>query len=274
MADFLTDNKLKVNDDKTHMLVMTTWQKRRHVDTDSTRILTPSIIIKPSSTERLLGAEIHQDMGWREHILDSDNSLVKSLNKRLGAVKKVEKLASFRTRKMIATGIFMSKLIYLMPLWAGCQDYLVKALQVIQNKAARSVAKMGIFTPTRTLLKACGWMSVRQLMAYHSIILLHKTLSIKAPEYLYKKVTAGGQFSHKTRQAAECPAEFSFIVQHPTNNGKIRQADGNKMGISKKGWCWRSIEMYNTLPTNLRLEQKLPKFKTRLKKWVEQNIDI
>ena len=153
----------------------------------------------------------------------------------------------------------MSKLIYLMPLWAGCQDYLVKALQVIQNKAARSVAKMDIFTPTRALLKVCGWMSVRQLMAYHSIILLHKTLSTKAPEYLYKKVTAGGQFSYKTRQAAECPAEFSFTVHHPTNNGTIRQAgSGNKLGMSKNGWCWRSVEMYNTLPTNLRLEQKLP----------------
>ena len=76
MADFLTDNKLKVNDEKTHMLVMTTRQKRRHVDTDFTRIFTPSSTITPSCTERLLGAEIHQN-------------LVKSLNKRLGALKKV-----------------------------------------------------------------------------------------------------------------------------------------------------------------------------------------
>ena len=51
MADFLTDNRLKVNDDKTHMLVMTSRQKRRHADTDSTRILTPS---STSRTERLL----------------------------------------------------------------------------------------------------------------------------------------------------------------------------------------------------------------------------
>ena len=111
-------------------------------------------------------------------------------------------------------------------------------------------------------------------MAYHSIILLHKTLATKTPEYLYKKVSAGGQFTYKTRQAAECPAEFSFTVQHPTNNGTIRQAGGNKLGMSKNGWCWRSVQMYNTLPTNLRLEQKLSTFKTRLKNWVEENIDI
>jgi hypothetical protein len=47
----------------------------------------------------------------------------------------------------------MSKLIYLMPLWSGCEDYLVMCLQVVQNKAARTVAKRNIFKPTRTLMK-------------------------------------------------------------------------------------------------------------------------
>ena len=63
MADFLTDNKLKVNDDKTHMLVMTTRQKRRFVATESTRIHTPTSTISPTTTERLLGAEIHHNLG-------------------------------------------------------------------------------------------------------------------------------------------------------------------------------------------------------------------
>ena len=55
VADFLTNNKLKVNDDKTHLLVMTTRQKRRHVDTNTVGISTPSGTVFPTSTERLLG---------------------------------------------------------------------------------------------------------------------------------------------------------------------------------------------------------------------------
>ena len=51
MADFLTDNKLKVNDDKTHMLVMTTRQKRRHVDTSSARIIPPSSTLTPQEMD-------------------------------------------------------------------------------------------------------------------------------------------------------------------------------------------------------------------------------
>ena len=274
VADFLTDNKLKVNDDKTHLMVMTTRQKRRHVDTSTNVINTPSEIITPSSTERLLGAEVHHDLRWREHILDSEKSVVKSLNQRAGALKKIKNKASFKTRKMVATGIFMSKLIYLMPLWSGCEDYLVNALQVVQNKAARTVAKLSVFTSTRVLLKTCGWLSVKQLMAYHSLVLLHKTLEHQAPAYLFKKVTMAGQFHYQTRQTASCPSEFSFSVQHPSDNGTVRQVSGTRLGISRQGWCWRSVELYNTLPTDLRLERKLTNFKKRLKQWVQLNITI
>ena len=141
-------------------------------------------------------------MKWGEHILKSNTSLVKSLNKRVGALQKIQNLATFKTRKMIGTGIFMSKLIYLMPLWGGCEDYLIRALQVVQNKAARSITKLNIFTPTKTLLKTCQWMSVRQLITYHSLVLLQKTLKMKVPVYLLSKVTAGGNFPYRTSPSA------------------------------------------------------------------------
>ena len=96
MADFLTANKLKVNDDKTHLLVMTNRQKRRHVDTGSMTITTPTAVVKTSSVERLLGAQIHEDMRWKEHIMENEDSLVKSLNQRQGAIKKISKVASFK----------------------------------------------------------------------------------------------------------------------------------------------------------------------------------
>ena len=139
-------------------------------------------------------------MKWKEHILENDDSLMKSLNKKAGALKKISRTASFKTRKMVANGIYMSKLIYLMPVWMGCEDYLVNALQVNLNKVARLVTKLDIFTPTRVLMQQCGWMPVKQLMAYHSLVLLHKTLQQKSPSYLYKKVTSGYQ-QYNTNQA-------------------------------------------------------------------------
>ena len=62
LADFLTDNMLKVNDDKTHLLVMSTRQKRQHRSTSTISIITPTETITPSAVERLLGAQVHEDM--------------------------------------------------------------------------------------------------------------------------------------------------------------------------------------------------------------------
>ena len=78
------------------------------------------------------------------------------------ALKKISKVADFKTRKMLADGLFMSKLVYMIPLWGGCEKFLTKSLQVVQNKAARTITKMGIYTPVKTLLKQCGWISINQ----------------------------------------------------------------------------------------------------------------
>ena len=154
-------------------------------------------------------------------------------------------MASFRTRKMIANGVFMSKLIYLMPVWMGCEEYLVNALQVCQNKAARTVTRLDRFTSTKVLLLQCGWLSVRQLMLYHSLVLLYKTIKHKKPEFLHQKVTSG---SHKPR---------------------TRQATARR-----KSWCWSSVYWYNQLPLNLQSEAKLQIFKSRLKHWILVNLDL
>ena len=114
-------------------------------------------------------------------------------------MKQVSKVVSFKTRKLLANGIFISKLIYFMPVWMGCDDYLVNALQVCQIKAARLVTKLDRFTPTKVLMQQCGWLSVKQLMIYHSLVLLHKVFINQ--KLVYQKITAGPP-QPNTRQAA------------------------------------------------------------------------
>ena len=87
-------------------------------------IRTPTGVITPTQTEKLLGAVVHQDLKWTDHILHDGESLVKVLSTRLGALKKVCKVANFKNRKMIAEGLIMSKLSYLIPLWSGSETYL------------------------------------------------------------------------------------------------------------------------------------------------------
>ena len=135
---------------------------------------------------------------------------------------------------------------------------MVRSLQVVQNKAARVVARLSIFTPTKTLMLTFGWLSVRQLLVYHSLVLLYRTLANHKPDYLYRKIRSGGDFIYRTRQAA---------------NGTIRKRPGSTLDLSRQSWDWKSIEVYNTLPQSLRSEKKLTNFKKRLKDWIKKNVE-
>ena len=121
---------------------------------------------------------------------------------------------------------------------------------------------------------ACGWLSVRQLLVYHSLVLLYRTVQMQMPLYLFSKVKAGGDYTYRTRQAATFPPGFSFGVSHPTDSGSIRPGSYPKLDMTKQSWSSKSVEIFNTLPSTLRLEKKLVNFKTRLKEWIKLNVPI
>ena len=68
MADFLGFNCLKVNDDNTHTLVMTTSQLRRKRNNLNILVEIGEELSQPSEVERLLGAYVHMNLKWGEMI--------------------------------------------------------------------------------------------------------------------------------------------------------------------------------------------------------------
>ena len=117
LSDFLVSNRLKLNDDKTHLMVLTTSQKRRRNICDlQVTITTPTKTVTATPVERLLGGWIDQDLKWAEHILHNKESLVRGLTTRVSALKMVCKAAPLKVRKIIVDGIFTSKLSYLISL--------------------------------------------------------------------------------------------------------------------------------------------------------------
>ena len=258
MSDFLVSNQLKLNDDKTNLMVFTTSQKRPSLmQLNPVQIETPTEVIESSEVEKLLGAWLHQNMKWAEHVSGNKESLVRSLSVRVGALQQVCKVAAFKNRKMIADGIFMNKLVYIIPLWGASAKSLIKSLQILQNKAARAVTKLDWNTPTEVLLKQCGWLSVHQLYVYHSLILTHKVMQAKAPRYLYSKFNTN--YFYQTRQAA---------------SGKIRSTRTPELDLARDSFSWRAAEFYNDLPIQIRSIQTLTNFKKATRLWIKQNVDL
>ena len=257
IANYMSRNKLVLNTEKTHLLVMASRAGHRaHQNYDIT-LNTGTEIIKPVECEKLLGAIISNDMEWNLHVRDHEKSMFRILTSRVNALSKVCKLGDFKTRKLIANGMFMSNLISLIQLWSGTSEFLLTFLQVIQNRAARLVTKLSWDTRTEVLLNQLGWLSVRQLAYFHSLVLIYKTKQNGKPVYFKEKFSK----------------EFPRVTRLSTGNGiKVEQKIRNR--LSKPNFSYRSVCHWNELPRELRVIQKLPEFKRRLKEWTKQNVAI
>ena len=164
-----------------------------------------------------------------------------------------------RRRLKVANGIFSSKLCYLIKLWGGCEEYLLNSLQILQNRAARAVTRKFWFTPTRILLADCGWLSVRQLVSYHSIHSAHKMVTSGKPLYMHNALSTIHPL--RSRQAAG-------------GQTRIGENFSSKQGLLHDSFKYRAAKDYNSIPAFLRSTRCLQSFKIKLRKCVRLNIPV
>ena len=251
LEEWMNNNKLVINPDKTHLMVIGSDKATRA--RQQVNIMAGEYCIKPTETEKLLGGHIHQSLKWNEHLATNRSSLIKQLNYRINGLKRVSRNSKLSTRLMIANGAVHSKLVYLITLWGNAQQYLLKAVQVQQLTAARTVCGLQSLRWSRTkLLRTVGWMSIRQLIFYHTVLQAHKTLSTGKPSHLYNSLTS--HYPYQTRGAT---------------SGQIRLSDRTCTRTFK----YRAMDNYNRVPEDIR-KGTLPTVKKKLKLWVIKNVPI
>ena len=235
LEEWINGNKLVINADKTHLLVLGPKKIARKRDLVS--IQAGAFNIKPTESEKLLGCNLHQSMQWNHHLRDSSKSVIKQLTSRINGLKKISKNATFNTRLMVANGAVMSRLVYMISVWGGAQKYLLRALQVQQLNAARTVCGfLSRFWSKRKLLSRVGWLSVRQLIFFHTVLQAHKIITSGKPAGILESIST--QHPYRTRNAT---------------NGRIRYGEhfSGESSLTEASFKHRAVHWYNEVPASV-----------------------
>ena len=91
------------------------------------------------------------------------------------------------------------------------------------------------------------WLTVNQLVAYHTILTVFKIRQTGEPEYL---------------------AQF---LKDDSRQGRII-VPNTTLTLAKKSFVWRGSNCWNSLPLRLRTCKKVGQFKIGAKQWVLENI--
>ena len=121
-------------------------------------------------------------------------------------------------------------------------------LQVMQNKAARIVTLMPPRTNRSLMYDKLGWLTINQLIFYHSVILVFKIRSSGQPEYLAQ------------------------LLKQDSRNSRI-MIPNLALRVAQRSFTMRGSTSWNLLPQIDRDQPKLGSFKKMTKQWILVNIE-
>ena len=244
VSKWMEANKLKLNAEKTHIMTIGTSQRLSTLPR-KLNVNMNSITLKHSETgcESLLGCQVNSNLKWNHNV----DLLLSKLSKRLTALSQIRKFCPLSVRKTVAEGIFMSSLVYCLPLFGGLDKGQLNQLQVMQNKAARIVCGAPPRANRDELFKKVGWLTVSQLLTYHTLIQTFKIRKNDEPLYL------------------------ASILCQDTRNGRIVTQNPN-ISLAASSFCFKASSLWNSLSRNLRSVEKIQSFKKGLKEWVLVNV--
>ena len=149
--------------------------------------------------------------------------LHEKLQTRLAGLMKLKFIVNTKTMKQITEGLFNSVLVYCLPLFGGCDKGEIQATQVLQNKAAQLVTRSPPRTHRNIMYDSLGWLTVNQLITYHTALTVYRIRQSSEPEYLAEQL----QFDNRNSRV---------IVPNL------------KLGLAQKSFCLRGADTWNDLP--------------------------
>ena len=244
VSNWMAENMLKLNADKTHILTLGT-KERLALPGNKVAVHMDGILLEedPTHRETLLGVVIDSDLKWHGQLA----SLTEKLKSRLAGLAHIRHVLPFHLRKIVSEGLFSSVLCYCLPLFGGCDVGELQDLQILQNKAAQLVTLSPPRATRHPMYDRLGWLTVNQLVYYHTVLAVYRIRQCGEPEYLAQSLGNDNINGH--------------IIIKTT-----------RLTLLQKSFKFRGACNWNKLPQSVRNIQRIGQFKKVVQAWIKQNI--
>ncbi len=242
--EWMIANKLKMNTDKTEVMLCGTSSKLKSINVDSADICDDTVSF--SSHVKNLGVFMDQNFNLQIHIS-------KTRQKCYFELRKISHFRPFINEKstiQLIISLVMSKIDYCNCLFYRMSEENFHKLQLVQNHAARLVTKADKRANSLSLLKELHWLPIKQRVSYKVALMVFKCLNDESfPVYLKELITVYTP-TRTLRSADKC------LLVKPKMN---------LVTFGQKSFYHAAPEVWNQLPFNLRSCKVLSIFKKLLK---------
>ena len=241
---WMRENKLKLNEDKTELVIIAPSRQYHKVKFNSITIGDVEVLGSP--TAKNLGAIFDNSMTLNPHI----TSLIKSCNHQLRSIGRARQYLTYEATEKVIHAFISSQLDNGNSLLYGLPDCLIGKLQRVQNTAARILTRTRKFEHITPVLKSLHWLEVSKRIEFKLLTLTHKCLHGKAPHYLEELVT----LHTSSREGLRSSNKDLLVV--PKSKHKT---------MGDRAFAIAAPTLWNQLPFSIRKIDCFDTFKIKLK---------
>ena len=179
------------NPSKTVQMIIT----KKANQNDHPPIYMNNIEIQKVQSHKHLGVILNEKTNWNEHIREIKSKAYKRIN----LMRKLK----FKLNRKVLTTIYLTfirpTLEYADIVWQNIPLYLQDELEQIQLEAARIITGAIKLTSRELLYKETGLVTLSERRRHHRLILFHKMVNKRAPQYLNSLVPPKVSHTYYTR---------------------------------------------------------------------------
>jgi hypothetical protein len=243
---WMTQNKLKLNKDKTEVLVILPFHQSHKCSIDSLTIGGHNV--QTSKCVRNLGVLFDSSMLMKDQI----TSVVKGCNIQVRSIGRIRQYLSFEAASNLIHAFISSRLDYGNSLLSGLPNNSLTKLQRVQNTAARILTKTKKYDHITPILDDLHWLTVPKRIDFKILMLTYKCLNQLAPPYLSELLEIY-QPSRPLRSGTRS------VLKVPRTRLKT---------YGDRAFACKAPRLWNDLPSEIKIAPSLDSFKTKLKSYL------
>ena len=241
VKEWMHDNKLKLNDDKTEIILI----NPKKYEVNFSNLVVGDGDVQFSDSAKNLGVFIDKDLTMNCQI----TNLSKAVYLEIRRLKHMSKFVDENCLKTLAASFILSRLDYCNALYKNLNKSQIEKLQKLQNFAAKVVLSKSIYDHVTPLLIDLHCLPVSFRIDFKIAVLAFKCIHNLAPSYLSDLLEIYAP-SRSLRSASLCLLK-PFKTKFKT--------------LGDKCFSFTAPKVWNDLPVSLRQETSLDVFKSKLK---------
>jgi hypothetical protein len=243
IAIWMHINKLKLNNDKTEVMLLGTKQQLSKISLSTFPIM--DVDVPVTKEVRNLGVLMDSNMSLSSHV----STLTKAAYYHLRNIGQIRKFLDTSSAEKAVHAFVTSRLDCCNALLYGTTKANLGKLQKVQNAAARLILNRRKFDSATPLLRQLHWLPVQSRIKYKLLLLTFKCVHGLAPSYLSEQIS--------TRSCVRTTRSSNTIsLMVPRTSMK---------SAGDRAFAAAAPHLWNALPADIRSTTKLESFKSRLK---------